>query len=346
MDFLEIDGSYGEGGGQILRTSLFLSTILGIPIKVFNVRIKRENPGLKRQHLHILKLLKKLAQAKVEGDTLGSTQVTYIPGKLKKGSYSVDFKSAGSITLFLQTILPISIFAKEVHLEIVGGTDVPMAPTADWFRLVYMPHLKPFCSHLKMDILKRGFYPAGGGKVLVSCYCSKENIPSFYKPKQGKIEKAFIYSISHNSLRERKVAQRQIEGALEVLKSYGINNVQYLFAYVDAPSVGTSIVIWIEDSEGNILGSDNLGRKGVLAEIIGKECAEKLIQDLSTGATVDRHLADHLVPWIALYGGLIKVPQITSHLETNVWVCNRVLGEERLIIDRDKKIVRHKDYSL
>ncbi len=346
MEYIEIDGSHGEGGGQILRTALFLSTFLKRPIRVYNVRIKRENPGLKRQHLHILKLLKKMANAKVEGDYLGSTEVIYVPGKLKEGSYSVNFGSAGSISLFLQTILPVSVFAKKVQVEITGGTDVPMSPTIDWFRFVYARHLKPLCSYLKVDVLKRGYYPAGGGKVLLSCACEKRETPNFYKPIQGNIKKIVIYSVAHESLRERKVAQRQIQGALEVLKGKFTEKIEQYTAYADAPSVGTSVVIWAEDDRGNVLGSDNLGKKGVLAEVIGKKCAERLIQDLEFGATVDRHLSDHLVPWIAIYGGLIKVPQVTSHLETNVWVCNKLFQEDRLIIDREKNIVRHKEYTL
>ena len=337
-ELVEIDGSYGEGGGQILRTALFLSTILKIPVRVYNVRIKRENPGLKRQHLHIIKLLKKMAGAKVEGDELGSTEIFYSPANLKGGEYSVDFKSAGSISLFLQTILPVSIYAGRVKLEVFGGTEVPMSPTIDWVRFVYLPYIRKLCSHIKVDVLRRGYYPMGGGHVVLSCECKPKGL-NLWKEKQGYIQKIFIHSVAHTSLRERKVAERQAQGALEVFKKEGIEEVEYFREYSNSASVGTSITIWAIDSMGNVIGADNLGQKGKPAETVGSECATKLLEDIKSGAVVDRHTADHLVPWLALYGGRIKVPMITPHLESNVWVCNKVLGRDVLTIDRERLIV-------
>ncbi len=340
MRLVEIDGSYGEGGGQILRTALFLSTVLNIPVRVYNVRVKRENPGLKRQHLHILKLLKKMARAKVEGDELGSTEVIYIPGKLKGGDYSVDFRSAGSISLFLQTILPVSIFAGRVRLEVIGGTEVPMSPTVDWVRFVYMPYLRPLCSILKLDVLRRGYYPSGGGQVVLSCECQPKAM-EFWRERQGQVKGIYIHSVAHSSLRERKVAERQVQGALEVLREEGLDaKVEYFREYTNSLSVGTSITMWLEDTQGNILGSDNLGQKGKPAELVGAECAQRFLEDFKSGATVDRHLADHLAVWLALYGGSVKIPQITSHLESNIWVCNTLLGRQVLTIDRENMLLK------
>ncbi len=340
MKLVEIDCSYGEGGGQILRTALFLSTVLGIPVRAYNIRVKRENPGLKRQHLHILKLLKKMVSAKVEGDKLGSTEVIYVPGRLKGGDYSLDFKSASSISLFLQTILPVSIFAGKVRLEIVGGTEVPMSPTIDWIRFVYMPYLRPLCTLLKLDVIKRGFFPSGGGQVILSCECKPSGL-SLFRERQGQIKKIYIHSVAHSSLRKRKVAERQVEGALEVLKEEGLDaKVEYFREYTNSPSVGTSITMWLEDTENNILGSDNLGQKGKLAELVGAECAQELLEDFKSGATVDRHLADHLAVWLFLYGGSLKIPRITSHLESNLWICNTLLGKRVLTIDKENMLLK------
>jgi len=351
---LELDGSYGEGGGQIIRTALFLSTVLGIPFRIKNVRAKRKRPGLKRQHLHIIRLLKSLASAEVEGDHLGSTELVYVPGKLRPGSYSVDFGSAGSISLFLQTILPVSLFVPgKVEIEIVGGTEVPMSPTIDWVRFVYLPQVEKVARFVKLEVLRRGYYPAGGGAVRLTAEGgpSKElkdlkSVREFlkgrlhlFKEKRGEVKRLHLLSVAEERLRERKVVERQVKGAVELLEEIGLPQPEVYRQYVKSSSIGTSVTLWLEDTEGNIMGADNLGKKGKLAEIVGRECAIKLWEDWSSGATVDRHLADHLVPWIGLGGGVIKVPFFTGHLETNVWVCEKFLGEGTFRIRREKGIL-------
>ncbi len=351
---LEIDGSYGEGGGQIVRTALFLSTILSVPVRIGNVRAKRDKPGLKRQHLYIVKVLKELADARVEGDHLGSMELTYIPGKPKPGSYRVDPKTAASVSLFFQTLLPVSLFVGgEVEVEVGGGTEVPKSPTVDWLRFVYLPNISPVAELVKLDVLRRGYYPAGGGKVrlwvkgsFTGAYEIK-SVRQFLRGRlelrrvgQGKIRRLHILSVAHESLRERKVVERQIIGALELLKKEGLPEPEVYRQYVSSPSIGTSVTLWLEDDRGNIMGADSLGRKGKPAEEVGRECALKLLEDWKSGATVDRHLADHLVPWLGLAGGEITVPRFTGHLETNLWVCERFLGDGLFEISRREGRIR------
>lgn len=347
---LELDGSYGEGGGQIVRTALFLSTLLKIPVRIRNVRVKREKPGLKRQHLHIVKLLKKLACAKAEGDSLGSLELTYIPGELKPGYYHVDFGSAGSISLFLQTVLPLSLLTPgRVEIEAIGGTEVPMSPTIDWVRFVYLPQISSIAKLARIEVLRRGYYPAGGGiiKLTTEGAVLKEvgNLKSLreflkgklnlFKEKQGLVKKVHLLSIAEERLRERRVAERQAQGAVEFLEGRGMQKPEVYRQYVKSLSIGTSVTLWLEDTEGNTMGADSLGEKGKLAELVGQECAQKLWEDWSKGATVDRHLADHLIPWIGLAGGKVKVPMFTGHLETNLWVCERFLGEGVFRVSRE-----------
>ncbi len=350
---LEIDGSYGEGGGQIVRTALFLSTLLKIPVLIRNIRLKRKNPGLKRQHLFIVKILKDLCSAEVRGDKLRSTELYYRPGKLKPGSYKVDFGSAGSISLFFQTLLPLSLFVPEsVEITVVGGTEVPMSPTIDWLRFVYLPHLRQIPESISLEVVRRGYYPAGGGVVnlkvrsgLKEEILSPEDIRKYlrgkinlHKLERGEPKKLHILSVATEDLRERKVVERQVEGAMEVLKDR-FRTVETYRQYTKALSTGTSVTLWLEDTKGNLLGSDSLGKKGKPAEVVGKEGATKLLEDWESGATVDRHLADHLVPWLALAGGVIKVPAFTGHLETNIWVCERFLGEGIFEVRRENKTI-------
>lgn len=354
MEVLEIDGSYGEGGGQIVRTALFLSTLLGIPVRVYNIRKKREKPGLKVQHLSIVNLLKRFAKAKVEGDKLGSTELFYKPQKLKGGTYEVNFDTAGSITLFFQTILPLTLFTPgETVIKVIGGTDVPKSPTIDWLRFVFLPYISSVPEFIKLEVIKRGFYPAGGGVVQLTVRTNLKEQPgdldsvrtylrgklNLYRTRRGEIKKIHIFSVAHEELRQRKVAERQARGALKALEELGYPPAETYRQYANANSIGTSITLWIEDTQGNIIGADNLGKKGVLAEVIGAQAVQKLHEDWSSGATVDRHLADHLIPLMALAGGEIKVPTFTEHLKTNVWVCEQFLGKV-FEIDQDRKIVK------
>jgi len=355
-EFLEIDGSHGEGGGQIVRTALFFSTLLNIPIRIFNIRAGREKPGLKVQHVNIVKLLKRFAKAKVKGDEVGSTELIFIPRGLKGGHYEVNFDTAGSISLFFQTILPLTLFTPgETTIKVIGGTDVPKSPTADWLRFVFLPYIYRIPSSIRLEVLRRGFYPAGGGIVQLNVKTELHEQPSdlkeireylkgkvnLHRTVRGTVKKVHVFSVAHEELRERKVAERQAKGALEALKSLGYERVEIYRQYALAPSIGTSVTVWLEDTEGNLLGADNLGKKGKLAEVVGAEAVKKLHEDWSSGATVDRHLADHLIPFMALVGGSIKVPLFTGHLLTNIWVCELFLGKT-FEIDRKGKLVRTK----
>ncbi len=351
---IEIDGSYGEGGGQILRTTLFLSCILKVPVRIRNIRSRRERPGLRHQHLWVVKALKDICSAKVEGAKLGSQEVTFVPGRLKGGSYEVDFGTAGSISLFLQAVLPVTLFVPgEVEVSITGGTEVPGGPTIDWFRFVYLTYLLSIPDFVRVELLQRGYMPAGGGKVVLKVRSGlKEDLRSLkeireflkerrgpFKGLEGEVKRAHLLSVAHSSLRDRKVVERQVLGSLEVWKGTGLPEPEVYRQYVSALSVGTSVTMWVEDEEGNVMGADSLGRKGKPAEKVGGECAEKLLEDIKSGASVDRHLADHLVPWIGLVGGRIKVPEFTGHLLTNLWVTERFLGEGTFTVRREENLV-------
>ncbi|RTZ67360.1 MAG: RNA 3'-terminal phosphate cyclase [Aquificaceae bacterium] len=342
MSRIVIDGSIGEGGGQILRTALFMSALLTIPVEIKNIRIKRKPKGLKKQHLGVIKALKYITNAKVEGDYEGSTSLVFEPKTLKSGAYRINLETAGSISLFFQTVLPLSFFVpKRFLIAVKGGTDVENAPTVDWVQNVFLPILEPLANRVSFRVIRRGFYPEGGGFVSLQVE-SKLQYPLYgldeirtfarshlkiEKNSQGRIEKIRGISVAHKHLQERKVAERQRLGAIEFIKEKLGRKASISNFYVDADCLGTSVTLWIKDDKGNILGSDSKGKKGKLAEIVGKEAAEKLIEDWESGATVDRHLADHLIPILAIVGGTIKVPKFTSHLLTNIEVVKHFVGD-------------------
>jgi RNA 3'-terminal phosphate cyclase (ATP) len=354
MSRLVIDGSIGEGGGQIVRTSLFFSSLLGIPIEIKNIRAKRKPSGLKKQHLGIVKALKIITNAYVEGAYEGSTTLIFEPKTLKSGAYRINLETAASISLFFQTILPLAFFVpKRFLIAAKGGTDVEKAPTVDWVKNVFLPHLEPLAKRTSFRIIRRGFMPAGGGIVSLQVESKLdyrlfglEEIRTFAKsflnlnkPQQGRIEKIWGISVAHKFLQERQVAERQRLGAIEYLKEQWKRKASVMNFYVDADSIGTSITLWLKDDKGNILGADSLGKKGKLAEIVGREAAQKLVEDWENGATVDRHLADHLIPLMAIVGGTIKVPQFTEHLKTNIEVAKLFVGDI-FEIDETEKVVR------
>jgi RNA 3'-phosphate cyclase len=284
---------------------------------------------------------------------LGSTELYFEPKTLKGGAYRIDLRSGASVSLFFQTILPLSVFIPGKFLiSVIGATETDKSPTIDWVINVFLPYIRPLVKNISLRVIKRGYPPKGKGIVSLqveskfsSPILNLKDIGNFIRQnlsleriERGKITAIRGISVAHKFLQERKVAERQRLGALEYIKEKINRRAGILNLYVDAESIGTSITLWIMDDKGNIIGADNLGKKGKLAEIVGKECAEKLLEDYSTGATVDRHLADHLIPLLALAGGKIKIPQYTSHLATNIKVAE-LFTPTRFRYDKKEKIL-------
>jgi RNA 3'-terminal phosphate cyclase (GTP) len=329
---IELDGTFGEGGGQIARTALALSMITQQPFHVVNIRAGRDKPGLKMQHLNCITALQKVSDSKAQGAELGSTELTFTPAPLKGKSLSVDIETAGSITLFLQAVLLPFAVSRQMKIEVIGGTDVAWSIPVDYFANVLVPQLRRWAD-IDVKVEKRGYYPAGNGKVVVRV-----------KPKEGK--KPFeileqhnlihIKGISHASkdLEGARVAERQANAAKQALAKFNCP-VTIRTEYSDALSTGSGITLWavfskkkddIEVSEPIIIGADELGEKGKPAEEIGKGAAQKLTEAIESKAPVDAHLADNLIPWMALFApSKIKVQKITKHTETNIYVVEKFL---------------------
>src|SRR3990172_3500545 len=175
---LVIDGSFGEAGGQILRTAVALSAIKKIPIKVISIRKGRPEPGLKAQHLVGIQAAAELCNAKLTGASLGSTEITFTPGKIKTGGFKFDVGTAGAITLVLQTLVPIAAFAPgKVKLEIKGGTTVAWSPPIEYFQNIYCDYLEKMGILVNSEVIKYGFYPKGGGIVKVEISPLKNGKP-------------------------------------------------------------------------------------------------------------------------------------------------------------------------
>src|SRR3989338_11611536 len=215
---LEIDGSYGEGGGQIIRTAIAMSAIKQVPIRIINIRANRSKPGLQAQHLTGVKAAAELCGAKVSGAELGSTELTFEPGKIRFGKFRFDIGTAGAITLVLQTLIPIAAFApSKTKFEIIGGTNVLHAPPIEYFQNVFCDYAEKFGLIVTANVEKYGFFPKGGGVVRVEVKPAKS-----YKPinltERGKLLNLKVFSIASEDLKSANVADRQVAGFRQNIK--------------------------------------------------------------------------------------------------------------------------------
>ncbi|ASJ11790.1 RNA 3'-terminal phosphate cyclase [Thermococcus thioreducens] len=321
MEWVEIDGSYGEGGGQILRTAVALSVITGKAVRIRNIRANRPNPGLRPQHLHGILALKELSNARVKGAQVGSTVLEFIPGKAEPKHIRVPIKTAGSVTLVLQALIPVMAFIGG-SFEITGGTDVPWSPPVDYLKNVTLFALGKMGLKAELEIKRRGHYPKGGGLVVGKVEPWEERKP-LVALAWKKVER--FAGISHATNLPAHVAERQAKAAKERLKELYSVPVEIETEVSRSLGLGSGIVVWAETDSLRLAG-DALGKRGKPAEVVGKEAAEELIEQLTPGKAVDKFLGDQLIPFLAFTGGEIGVAEITNHLVTNVWVVERFLG--------------------
>ena len=324
---IEIDGSVGEGGGQVLRTSLALAAVLRREVRVFNIRAGRTDPGLKAQHLTGAKAITQICGASFKGLQIGSTEFTFSPGGVKAGSFRFDVGTAGSVTLVLQTLMPLLPFAPgNLELEISGGTDVKWSPPVDYLRLVALPLLGRMNVHASILVSRRGHFPKGGGVVRLTTAPSSvlKNFLGLASDAVGSVE-----GVSHSVNLPVSVAGRQAAAATRVIEERSLPHPQIRIEHSENGSgPGSGIVLCAVETGGALLGGDSLGERGRPAEIVGEDAAEKLVEEVNSGAFLDRHMGDMIVPYLALAEGVsdLSVSQITSHTLTNVRVAEQVAG--------------------
>ncbi|MEM2001838.1 MAG: RNA 3'-terminal phosphate cyclase [Candidatus Methanomethylicaceae archaeon] len=328
---LELDGSYGEGGGQLLRSAVALSCLTGSPIRVFNVRGKRPKPGLQPQHMTALKAAAEVSGALVQGLSIGSTEVYFEPKEIKAGRYLFDIKTAGSVTLVMQTLLPILSFAKGTsEVTIIGGTDVPWSPTVDYFRYVAIDAFRSMGLDCAVELLRRGHYPRGGGRVVFAVRPAKPLSP-IVAVKRGRV--LAVRGISHCTSLPAHVASRQASSAVRIIRETGLGDVRIAEERGEGDGPGSGVALWAEVESGPNIGADALGAREKRAEEVGREAAEKLLAELKTGMAVDRHLGDMLIIYMAMARGRseIGVTELTMHAETMIWLTERFLGLKWLV---------------
>ena len=369
---IEVDGSFGEGGGQIIRTAVALSAITGEPVEIRNIRANRPNPGLQAQHLNAVKAVAAMTDAETEGLKLRSTRLKFVPQSRKALRTEIDIGTAGSITLLLQCIIPVALFADgETKLRIIGGTDVKWSPPIDFYRFVFAKALAEMGCEVQISLLKRGYYPKGGGVVDVSVNPVRK-LNGFVRLEEESEEgeaagEVLVRGISHCRGLPSHVASRQASSAEKKLRERGYNAAIEVDAGEHAATaavaveeaektegagkgkrrgvraretVGSGITLWHNYKSGSALGEP---RKP--AESVGEEAASLILSELESASTVDVHLADQLIPYIALAEGYsaFKVREITGHLRTNIYIVRQFLDVEIAIRREDDIFVIEKD---
>jgi RNA 3'-phosphate cyclase len=329
---ITIDGSHGEGGGQMIRTSIALSAITGIPVNIKNIRAKRCNPGLSAQHLKAILACTEMCNAEVTGAELGSSEVEFIPKKIHGGKFSINIGTAGSTALILQTLIPVAIHAPDpVKFQISGGTNVKWSMDFEYMQHIFGHYMKSIGIDYHIQIEKRGFYPKGGGKILVKI---KPGTPtSLQLTKRGKFQRIDVRAISESRLESKDVCARELKGFSTILKP----NHEFV-EYHNADSIGTSMHAHAH-YENCKLGSSVIGDIKISAEQLGKKCATQLKKQIDSGACIDEWMADQILPYMAFTGsGKIHVAHITQHTETNIHVIEKFLPI-KFNIDKENNII-------
>jgi len=326
---IHIDGSQKSGSGTIVRFAVGLATLLDEELRLTNIRAKREKPGLRPQHLKALEALQQICQGTLDGDEIGSKEIRFKPGgEVKGGDYEWNIGTAGSTTLLAMTLLPAACFSRRaVSFRISGGLFQDFAPSAYHMQNVLFPMLSQMSITAKLSIIRPGYVPRGDGVIEVRVEPMAGKIKPIGLLSQGDVVKIEGMAISSH-LKERRVSERMVEKCNQVLRSHGYQAQIEAVHDTLALQRGAALAVYAKTSSGGIIGADRAGALRRTSEDIGKYVAGNLLEDLTAGATVDRYLADQLIFYAALADGVsqYRIPRLTEHVETNLWLVETILG--------------------
>mgnify|MGYP006291849009 FL=1 len=322
---IKIDGSYGEGGGQILRTAIGLSVITNESIEIYNIRKNRANPGIKPQHYSSIKIVKKLCNAEVEGLEIGSKKIVFKPGKIKSGKFKFDIGTAGSVTLAFQSIILDCINSNSTNtIRLIGGTDVKWSPSWEFFTNVFLNLLKKMGINIDYNLINRGYYPKGGGEAEIK-------IEKVEKIKPFIVNSNLDFSKINGLINISKLPDHISKRIKHTIIKHSIKKNLKTSIEIDKKesfSPGVGVTLWSK-TDYTALGSAVIGEKGVSSEEVGKKCISRIIDDIISESTVDVYTFDQIIPYMALAckNGVSEcyVRKISRHSETNMWLVKKFL---------------------
>lgn len=331
---VEIDGSFGEGGGQIIRTSLSLAAITGTPVTIFNVRARRTRPGLQPQHLTAVRAAAEICGARLDGAAVGSTAFTFTPGgPVRAGDYRFDIGTAGATPLVAQTVLvPLALAEGPSRVTVIGGTHVPHAPDADYLETVYVSALRCVGYEARFRYDQAGFYPRGGGEIQLEIRPADRVRPLEWL-ERGRV-RGLAARVVTAQLPEH-VGQRGAAAVERFLKGVGR---KAAVDVRDLPSRGPgAAVTLVAELDTGYAGFTGLGARGRPMESVAEEACKQWLAWSRREAPVDEHLADQLVLPLALAAGESRwhTPEVTEHLRTVLWVTRRFLPVEADLEERE-----------
>jgi RNA 3'-phosphate cyclase len=341
---LEIDGAHGEGGGQLVRTAVALAAVTGTPIRIRDVRARRDRPGLAAQHLTAVGAVATLCGARCEGLALRSPAFEFHPGRLRAGEHVFDVGTAGSLTLVLQALLPAMLRAPgPCRVRLTGGTDVRAAPPLDYFRRVLLPLLARLGIAVDCRVVRRGYYPRGGGKVEVATTPATPRPLALDAP--GRLVR--IDGLAHAGNLPAHIPERMRAAALARLGAgrAPVSVEARVLGADDAFGPGGAIVLWAECAN-TVLGAGRVAERGVPSEALGESAADELAADLEAGAALDVHAADQLPVYLALAGGesTFTVREVSLHAATALWLIGQFLPV-RFDVERTGGLARVRVHS-
>ena len=333
---LEIDGAYGEGGGQILRNAVAFSVLTNKPIKVTNIRKNRPNPGIKAQHYIAIRSISDIFNAEAQGLEIGSIELIFKPGKIKPGVYKFDVGTAGSITLVFQAIILACTESKEQEtISLCGGTDVKSSPSWDYFENIYIPLIKKMDISVFSQLLNRGYYPRGGGEATIIVNpCEK------LKPLKLTNQEEFTQiqgNINISNLADNITTRIKHT----IIKNFLKNNFNVSISIDKKTSLspGVGATLWAS-SKKTVLGSSVIGEKSMSSEELGQSVAINLLKEIQSGATLDVHSFDQILPFMVLAKkngkSLCRISKLSNHASTSIWLAKK-------FFDVDFKIIQSED---
>jgi RNA 3'-terminal phosphate cyclase (ATP) len=326
---IEIDGAVHSGSGTIVRYAVALAALTGTSIRIKRVRYKRPKPGLRQQHLTVIRACASLSGGTFDGGHVGSTEIEFHPGKsIRPGEYHIDVGTAGSTTMLAFSLMPVALYSESTsRFRLTGGLFQDFAPTAFHMKEVLLPLLRQMGVDVELSIVRPGYVPRGEGTLELVIEPMGKALSPLRMTSRGRIERIEGIALASH-LSGQRVASRMAEGFEKLLRKHRYRSCIEAMEDTSAVQKGAALAVWAVMDQGGIIGSDRAGKPGRSSEKIAAFVAHSLLEDLDSGASTDRHTADQIILFAALAEGVTEytIPRVTDHVETNLWLVQTILG--------------------